>query len=88
MNARNVWHSTAQRGSAAAVAGWAPELRLALEMSLHEASERAAMEGELATLEEAWREAEEIAGISYNLLVPSQVMDALVRMKGGIKGRL
>ena len=34
--------------------------RLALEMAAHEDSERRAMEGELAELEEAWREAEEM----------------------------
>ena len=37
--------------------------RLALEMSVHEETERRAMEGELSVLKEAWREAEEIAGI-------------------------
>lgn len=38
--------------------------RLALEMALHEESERQALEGELAALEAAWREAEEIARIA------------------------
>ncbi len=38
--------------------------RLALEMSLHEESERRALEGELALLEEAWRDAEEIARVA------------------------
>ena len=37
---------------------------LALEMALHEESERRAMDGELALLEAAWREAEEIAKIA------------------------
>jgi hypothetical protein len=37
---------------------------LALEMALHEESERRALEGELAALEAAWREAEEIAHIA------------------------
>ncbi|HEX8361084.1 MAG TPA: hypothetical protein VF613_13310 [Longimicrobium sp.] len=41
--------------------------RLALEMSLHEEQERRAMEGELRTLEAAWREAEEIAAIADGL---------------------
>ena len=40
-----------------------PEL-LALEMALHEESERRALAGELAELEAAWREADEIAGIA------------------------
>ncbi len=41
-----------------------PAERLALEMALHEESERRAMDGELAALEAAWREAEEIARIA------------------------
>ncbi|HET8655637.1 MAG TPA: hypothetical protein VFL93_09010 [Longimicrobiaceae bacterium] len=41
--------------------------QLALEMALHEESERRAMEGELAALEAAWREAEEIAAIADSL---------------------
>ena len=40
---------------------------LALEMALHEESERRALEGELALLESAWREAEEIAAIADRL---------------------
>ena len=42
--------------------------RLALEMALHESSEQEALEGDLAPLEKAWREAEEIAAIADNLL--------------------
>ena len=45
--------------------------RLALEMSLYEEQERRALEGELWILEQAWREAEEIAAISDNLLLPA-----------------
>ena len=44
--------------------GLAPIERLALEMAVHEDAERRAMEGELAALEAAWREAEEIARIA------------------------
>jgi hypothetical protein len=40
---------------------------LALEMALHEEAERRALEGELAELEAAWREAEEIARIADEL---------------------
>ena len=43
-------------------------LRVALEMAAHEETERRAMEGELAVLEQAWRDAEEIAGIADALL--------------------
>jgi hypothetical protein len=40
---------------------------LALEMALHEESERRALEGELAILEDAWKEAEEIASLADSL---------------------
>jgi hypothetical protein len=43
------------------------EQRLALEMALHESTEQRALEGELALLEAAWREAEEIAAIADSL---------------------
>jgi hypothetical protein len=56
--------------------------RLALEMAAHEDSERRAMEGELALLETAWRQAEEIAKIADNLLVPSSVDEFLERNRG------
>lgn len=45
-------------------------IKLGLEMSLHEDEERRALEGELWRLERAWREAEEIAGIADDLLLP------------------
>jgi hypothetical protein len=48
-------------------------LRLALEMALHDEIERKALEGELAALEAAWREAEEVAAIADALLVPEYV---------------
>jgi len=44
--------------------------RLAVEMALHEERERRALEGELQLLEEAWREAEEIAAIADDLVLP------------------
>jgi hypothetical protein len=47
--------------------------RLALEMAAHEESERRAMEGELADLEAAWRDAEEIAAIADNMFLPASV---------------
>jgi hypothetical protein len=43
------------------------EMLLALEMATNEGIERRAMEGELAMLEAAWRQAEEIAAIADNL---------------------
>lgn len=47
-----------------------PVERLALEMSMHEESERRALEGELDLLRDAWREAEELAAIADSLLEP------------------
>ena len=41
--------------------------RLALEMAMHEETERRVLEGELAALEDEWREAEEIAAIADRL---------------------
>jgi len=57
--------------------------RLALEMALHEEQERRALEGELAVLEEAWRQAEEIASIADNLLVPDESQEFLEGQKSG-----
>jgi hypothetical protein len=59
---------------------------LALEMALHEQSERCALEGELAELERAWREAEEIAAIADGLVVPAGVRHALARLRGEAAG--
>jgi hypothetical protein len=55
--------------------------RLALEMAVHEDVERRALEGELAELERAWREAEEIAGIADQLLLPENIDERLGRLK-------
>ena len=55
--------------------------RLALEMSLHEDDERRALEGELALLEDRWREAEEVAAISDDMFLPSSVREMLTRFK-------
>jgi len=56
-------------------------VRLALEMAAHEDIERRAMEGELAILERAWKEAEEIAAISDSMFLPSTVDDKLASLK-------
>jgi hypothetical protein len=48
-------------------------IRLGIEMALHEDAERRAMDGELTELEAAWREAERVAGIADNLLLPPHV---------------
>ncbi|MES2523287.1 MAG: hypothetical protein V4617_11345 [Gemmatimonadota bacterium] len=49
--------------------------RLAFEMALHEESERSALDGELALLEQAWHQAEAIAKIADGLLI-SPTVDA------------
>ncbi|BAH38174.1 MAG TPA: hypothetical protein DGD08_07000 [Gemmatimonas aurantiaca] len=58
------------------------EQRLAIEMAVHEESERRAMEGELQLLEQAWRDAEEVAKIADNMFTPAAIesrLDALRR---------
>lgn len=52
--------------------------RLALEMAANEDSERRALEGELALLELAWREAEALAAISDSLLFEVPRLSAAV----------
>ncbi len=56
--------------------------RLAIEMALHEETERRALEGELAELERAWVDAEEVAGIADNLLVSDSVEAQFRKLKG------
>ena len=58
--------------------------KLALEMALHEEQERRALEGELWLLEQAWKEAEEIAEISDNLFLPEGTEDFLREHGGGV----
>ena len=57
--------------------------RLALEMALHDESERHAMDGELASLERAWREAEEIAQIADTMFVLPSTEAKLAAMRAG-----
>jgi len=56
-------------------------LSLAIEMALHEEQERRALEGELAELEDAWREAEEIGAIADDMLLPLNIEQALKRLR-------
>jgi hypothetical protein len=62
------------------------DVRLALEMAAHEDSERRALEGELALLEEAWREAEEIAAIADRLLIPESVEEWIRKQRRKLVG--
>jgi hypothetical protein len=59
--------------------------RLGLEMALQEEQERRAMEGELWALAAAWREAEAIAKISDDLLVPTKIAEKLEEMKQDVR---
>ncbi len=61
-------------------------VRLALEMAAHEETERRAFEGELYLLEEAWREAEEVAAIADRLLIPESVETWIRRQKEKLSG--
>ena len=61
-------------------------VRLALEMAAHEDSERRALEGELAQLEQAWRDAEEIAAIADDMFLPEGVRTRLDALRRTIVG--
>ena len=71
-----------RRALPGSIAALPKSLRLALEMAAHEESERRALEGELAELREAWRDAEEIAKIADDMFLPSGVKAAFARLKG------
>jgi hypothetical protein len=63
------------------IANLPKEVRVALEMASHEEQERRALEGELALLEAAWREAEEVAGIADDMFVPESATIRLQELK-------
>lgn len=73
-----------RRGSGAAsrIAHFPLEVRLALEMAAHEEHERRALEGELALLEAAWRDAEEVAKIADDMFLPESAVSRLEQLKG------
>jgi len=56
-------------------------VRLAIEMALHEDTERVALEGDLAALEAAWKDAEQIAAIADRLLLPEWLSDRVDRLR-------
>lgn len=56
-------------------------IRLAMEMSVHEDDERRAMEGELAELEQRWKDADAIAKIADDMFLPSQIQNDIDSMK-------
>jgi hypothetical protein len=55
--------------------------RLALEMALHEESERRAMDGELEELKRAWEEAEVIAKIADDMFLSPAVTDRVAELR-------
>jgi hypothetical protein len=67
------WTASPQR----AIARQPIDVRLAIEMLLHEDLERRAVEGELWRLERAWQAAEEVAAIADALLLPEDIATRL-----------
>jgi len=57
------------------------EVRVAMEMASHEEDERRALEGELALLEAAWKEAEEVAKIADDMFLPASTNARLEELK-------
>lgn len=56
-------------------------VRLAAEMAAHEEQERLLMQGELDSLEDQWREAEEVAAIADELTLPPAILRQLERLR-------
>jgi hypothetical protein len=65
---------------------YAWDIRLALEMALHEETERRALEGELAPLAQEWALAEQVAEIADNLLLPPEVLVRFALLKTRTEG--
>lgn len=65
----------------------AARARLALEMAAHEEQERRALDGELRELEAAWQQAEEIAAIADDLLLPEGVGEKLDQLRARSSAR-
>jgi hypothetical protein len=63
------WRGSGEQG----ILGLGYEQRLSLEMAVHEDTERRALEGELAELADAWREADRVATISDNMFLPDAI---------------
>lgn len=61
-----------------------PTMLLALEMAAHEETERHAMEGELARLEDEWRDAEKIAAIADDMFVPQEIRSWIDERRQGV----
>lgn len=70
---RRTWSAQATWGDMGDLNYIPAPARLALEMALHEDTERRALEGELTALERAWAEAEGIAAIADTLAIPPAI---------------
>jgi hypothetical protein len=95
------WVGRATRAPAGTPTRWTPESpipdtglygltdpqRLALEIALHEEQERRAMDGELAALEQAWRDAEGLAAIADALALPTRVERAYEALRARTQER-
>lgn len=79
--ARLIGGTARKQRRAARIAHFPIEIRLALEMAAHEEQERRALEGELALLEAAWREAEEVAKIADDMFLPDSTISRLEQLK-------
>jgi hypothetical protein len=77
----HIWHRWSRSKLPVGLHHLPVETRLALEMAVNEAREREALEGELALLELAWQDAEEIADIADQLVLPSDVDLMLARLR-------
>ncbi len=79
---RVIDYARTNRMSYTPLQGFPASIRLALEMASQEETERRALvEGELKQLEADWREAEEIAALADNLLVPDEIAGRLEDLK-------
>lgn len=77
------WASRQTFGDRGSLVHLPAAVRLALEMAANETQERRALEGELAALQAAWREAEVIAGIADGLALPAPVEASYERLRHG-----
>lgn len=64
------------------IAAGHPVIAVAMEIAVNEETERRALAGELEILEREWREAEELARISDDLLLPRAIRDRIREWKG------
>lgn len=80
------WGAQQNWGDTGAINHLPRAVKLALEMAAHEENERRALEGELQALEARWREAEEIAAIADDMLLPVSVTSFIARVKGASRG--